>query len=107
MKQMAHVFWPGAILLSLIVMVFVAVAIFRGLRIPQCQTCGAAKVRPSRGLGLLDAIGSLLLIQTYRCSGCLVRFHAIRLPGRPRPAKVALRAPQPANLGQVVSVDSE
>jgi hypothetical protein len=73
---------PGAILLALIVLSFLAIVIVRGRQIPQCFQCGAMKVRPSRPVGFWDNAGNLLLIRCYRCSGCRARFHAMRLSSR-------------------------
>jgi hypothetical protein len=69
---------PGAILLCLVALFFLIGTILRGRRIPQCFQCGAIKVRPSRPIGFLDLAGARLMIRSYRCSGCLVRFHAMR-----------------------------
>jgi hypothetical protein len=78
-----YLFKPGAILTCLIALFFLAVTIQRGRQIPQCFRCGALKVRPSRPSGLLDLAGARFMIRSYRCSGCLVRFHAMRLFSRP------------------------
>jgi hypothetical protein len=79
MHKMLFLFGPGAILMTVIALSFLAVTLFRGRQIPQCFQCGAIKVRPSRPSGFLDVAGSILLIRPYRCAGCLARFHAIRL----------------------------
>jgi hypothetical protein len=76
---MLYLIEPGAIFLFLIAFSFLLTAVLRGRRIPQCFQCGAIKVRPSRPTGLWDLAGKLLLIRSYRCSGCLLRFHALRL----------------------------
>jgi hypothetical protein len=85
MRQILYLFEPGAILFALVAFSFVVVTILRGRQIPQCYLCGATKVRPSRPAGILDLVGTFLLIRSYRCSGCRERFHAMRLLGRSRP----------------------
>jgi hypothetical protein len=84
MRQILYLFEPGAILFALIALSFVVMTIVRGRQIPQCYHCGAIKVRTSRPDGILDLVGSFMLIRSYRCSGCLERFHAMRLIGRSR-----------------------
>lgn len=84
MRQMLYLFEPGAILIALLAFSFLVITFIRGRQIPQCFQCGAFKVRPSRPNGIWDTLGSLLLIRSYRCSGCRVRFHAMRLFSRAR-----------------------
>jgi hypothetical protein len=79
MHQMLYLIEPGLILISCIAFSFLFALINRGSWIPQCFQCGAAKVRPSRRSGFWDLAGALLLIRAYRCTGCLTRFHAMRL----------------------------
>jgi hypothetical protein len=77
-----YLFEPAAVLILLIALSFLILIHMRGRQIPQCFVCGAQKVRPSRPIGVLDFAGSALLIRPYRCSGCLRRFHALRLFSR-------------------------
>ncbi len=84
MHQMLYLLEPGVILLALVAFSFVVVTIIRGRQIPQCFRCGAIKVRSSRPVGFLDFAGTILMIHSYRCSGCRERFHAIRLFSQPR-----------------------
>jgi hypothetical protein len=79
MHNISYLFEPGAILLVLMLLTYVAMAIFRGKQIPQCFQCGAYKVRPSHPNGFLDMAGSIFMLKAYRCSGCRARFHAMRL----------------------------
>lgn len=79
MHKLLHILEPGAILIGLIVLSSLVISMIRGLQIPQCFYCGATKVRPARPTGLLEAAAIILLIRPYRCSGCRVRFHAMRL----------------------------
>jgi hypothetical protein len=82
MGQIAiFLFKPAAIVMLLLGMSFLVVTIMRGRKLPQCFSCGAMKVRPSRPTGLLDFLRGLLLIRPQRCSGCRERFYAFRLSG--------------------------
>jgi hypothetical protein len=85
MRQILYLFEPGAILFALVALSFMLMAFIRGRQIPQCFQCGAIKVRPSRPTGILELVGTFLLIRSYRCAGCRARFHAMRLMGRSRP----------------------
>ena len=76
---------PGAILLGIIGLYLVFALIGRGRQIPRCYYCGAMKVRPSRPIGFWDKMMGFLLIRSYRCSGCLTRFHAVTLSRRAVP----------------------
>jgi hypothetical protein len=76
-----HLLEFGAVLGALVLMFFLLLAVLRGRHIPQCFQCGAVKVRPSYPSGLVDLVATAILIRPYRCSGCRVRFHAIRLLG--------------------------
>jgi hypothetical protein len=89
MRQILYLFEPGAILFILVALSFVVMTIVRGRQIPQCYHCGAIKVRPSRPAGILDLVGTFVLIRSYRCAGCRERFHAMRLMGRSRPDSVS------------------
>jgi hypothetical protein len=84
MRHILYIFEPGAILIALIVFSALVATMIRGRQIPQCYYCGAAKVRSSRPTGVLDVIANLILIRSYRCSGCQARFHAMRLFNRSR-----------------------
>lgn len=84
MRQLLYLIEPGAMLIALIAFSFLAVSLIRGYDIPRCFYCGASKVRASRPMGFLDFAGHLLMIRSYRCSGCRARFHAIRLFNRSR-----------------------
>jgi len=81
MRNILHIFEPGAIIIALIFLFSLIITMVRGFQIPQCFYCGASKVRPSRPSGFLDAVATYILIRPYRCSGCRARFHAIRLFG--------------------------
>ena len=63
---------------------FIVVVLLRGYRIPECYSCGAMKVRPSRVVGFWDLLGNAFLIRPFRCSGCRERFHAFVLLGGAR-----------------------
>jgi hypothetical protein len=84
MHKMLFMFAPGLILLALVIFSFFMVIVSRGRQIPRCFQCGAYKVRPSRPAGIFDTIANLVLIRSYRCAGCLARFHAFRLSNRTR-----------------------
>ncbi len=79
MHQMLYLIRPGIVVVSLVMIGSFLMAFFRGRRIPHCFQCGACKVRISRPLGLLDEAASLLMIRTFRCTGCLTRFHAVKI----------------------------
>jgi hypothetical protein len=79
MRNLLHIIEPGAILIVVIVFCSLVISMIRGLQIPQCFYCGATKVRPVRRTGFWEAAAIVLLIRPYRCSGCRVRFHALRL----------------------------
>ncbi len=79
MHQMLYLIEPGLILIFCIAFSFLLSLIGRGRWIPQCFQCGATKVRPSRPTGFWDLAGTVFLIRSYRCTGCLARFHAMRL----------------------------
>jgi len=79
MRNLLHIVEPGVILIVVIVLCSLVISMIRGLQIPQCFYCGAAKVRPARRGGFWETAAIVLLIRPYRCSGCRVRFHALRL----------------------------
>jgi hypothetical protein len=60
---------------------FLIVVLLRSHRIPECFSCGAMKMRPSRVDGFLDRFLAAFQIQPYRCEGCRERFYALRLFG--------------------------
>jgi hypothetical protein len=66
----------GGILLGVIACPVLIVFFLRSHKIPECFSCGASKVRPSRVEGFWDLLGNAVLIRPYRCSGCRERFHA-------------------------------
>jgi hypothetical protein len=69
----------SAALLAAIALPYFVVTLYRSRRIPECYSCGAMKMRPSRVVGFWDVLGSAFLIAPYRCSGCRERFHAFTL----------------------------
>jgi len=89
MEQLAEIlqytFKPGVIVMTFLALSFLVMAIIRSFQLPQCFSCGAMKVRPSRPVGLLDSLGGLLLIRPHRCSGCRERFYALRVSAGTRP----------------------
>lgn len=87
MHNMLYLIKPGLVLICCIAFSFLIALVIRGSWIPQCFQCGAAKVRPSQRNGFWDLAGGMFLIRSYRCTGCLARFHAVRLfHRRPRPS---------------------
>jgi hypothetical protein len=90
----------GAILLALIGCPFLIMTLLRSHKIPECFSCGAMKVRPSRPSGWWDSVCGFFMIQPYRCGGCRERFHALLIFGGSRqPAAI-----QPAQAQRVVKV---
>jgi hypothetical protein len=85
MHPLRYLLEPGAILMVVVSLGFLANGIVRGLGIPRCFLCGAVKVRPSPPAGFLDLAGSALMIRPYRCLGCRARFHAVDLFHRSSP----------------------
>ena len=86
----------GAALMAAIACPFLVVVLMRSYRIPQCYSCGAMKVRPSRVTGFLGNLASAFLVRPFRCSGCRERFYAFLLfpsqvQRRQRVVKVAFR----------------
>lgn len=79
-------FWFA--LMGLIVIAYLVTIAMRGRRIPECFSCGAMKVRPSRATGILDTVGAWFLIRPYRCGGCQHRFRAFRFEGSKTRLKV-------------------
>jgi hypothetical protein len=84
----------GAVLMAAIAILFVIGMLLRTYKIPECYSCGAMKVRPSRVVGFWDTFGIAFLIRPYRCLGCRERFHALLLfgePGKPSIVQVLRR----------------
>lgn len=79
MHEMLYLIKPGLIIFCCVAFSFLLALINRGSWIPQCFQCGATKVRPSHATGFWALFGSMFLIRSYRCTGCLARFHAVRL----------------------------
>jgi hypothetical protein len=74
----------GAALMAAIALPFLILVALRSHRIPECFSCGAMKMRPSRVAGFWDSLLSAFQICPYRCSGCRERFYALRLFGSSR-----------------------
>jgi hypothetical protein len=83
---------------------FLIVTLLRSHRIPECFSCGAMKMRPSRVDGFLDRFLAAFQIQPYRCEGCRERFHAVRLFGDSRKPSMTQSVVQPVQKGRVVTV---
>ena len=81
MQQMLHIVELGAIFFGVVVLSSLVITMIRGFQIPQCFYCGAIKVRQARSTGFWESAAAVILIRPYRCSGCRVRFHAMRLFG--------------------------
>jgi len=90
----------GAVLMGVIACPFIIVVLLRGYRIPECYSCGAMKVRPSRVVGFWDVLGNAFLVRPFRCSGCRERFHAFVLLGGARERSEV----QPVQLRRVIHV---
>lgn len=72
-----------AALLGVIAFACLIVAVMRSYKIPECFSCGAMKMRPSRIEGFWDTFLIAFQVEPYRCSGCRERFHAVRLFRKP------------------------
>jgi hypothetical protein len=81
MQQMLRIVELGGIIFGVVVLCSLVITMVRGFPIPQCFYCGAIKVRPARSAGFWESAAAVILIRPYRCSGCRVRFHAMRLFG--------------------------
>ena len=68
-----------AALLGVIALPCLIVVLVRSYKIPECFSCGAMKMRPSRVVGFWDTFLIAFLVEPYRCSGCRERFHAVRI----------------------------
>ena len=83
-----------AALLGVIALPCLIVVLVRSYKIPECFSCGAMKMRPSRIVGFWDTFLIAFQIQPYRCEGCRERFHAVRVFRRSKkstPVPVAQR----------------
>jgi hypothetical protein len=86
LEIIVYLFKPAAVVAALLALSFLIVTIARSRHLPQCFSCGAMKVRPSRPDGILDHIRGFFLIRPHRCSGCRERFYAVRLADWSRPS---------------------
>jgi hypothetical protein len=66
----------GVALMGAVAFPFLILTFLRSHKIPECYSCGAMKMRPSRIVGFWDSLGSAFLLRPYRCEGCRERFHA-------------------------------
>jgi len=82
----------GAALMAVIACPFLVVMLLRSYKIPQCYSCGAMKVRPSRVVGFWDSLCNAFGLRPYRCEGCQERIHAF-LPFIPREPSAIQPAP--------------
>ena len=87
-----------AAFMAAIALPFLVVTLLRSHKIPECFSCGAMKMRPSRVDGLWDRFLAAFQILPYRCEGCRERFHAVRLFGDSRKPSMA----QPIQRRRVV-----
>lgn len=71
----------GTALTAGMVCLFLVTVLLRSRKIPQCYSCGAMKVRPSRAEGFWDTMVMPLLMRPYRCGGCRERFYGFRSYG--------------------------
>src|SRR5580700_2343031 len=84
----------GAALIALIALSFLVMVVLRSRKIPECFSCGAMKVRPSRVVGFWDTLGIAFQLHPYRCGGCRERFYGLRVFGERKPATVPSVHPQ-------------
>lgn len=85
----------SAALLAAIALPYLVVTLYRSRRIPECYSCGAMKMRPSRVVGFWDVLGSAFSMAPYRCAGCRERFHAFTLLSNPnKPVGAPVFQPQ-------------
>lgn len=90
----------SAALMAVIALPYLLVTLYRSRRVPECYSCGAMKMRPSRVVGFWDVLCGAFLITPYRCTGCRERFHAFTfLINSKKPAVV--RAFQPQRIVKV------
>ena len=87
----------GVALMAAIALPFFIVVLLRSHKIPECYSCGAMKVRPSRITGFWDSLGSAFMLRPYRCEGCRERFHAFLFFSSP-----SQRVQQPQRVIKVV-----
>lgn len=71
----------GAALAAGMLCLFLVTVLLRSRKIPQCFSCGAMKVRPSRSEGFWDTMVMPLMMRPYRCGGCRARFYGFRSYG--------------------------
>lgn len=90
----------GAALMAAIALPYLLVTLYRSHRIPECYSCGAMKMRPSRIVGFWDVLGSAFMIVPYRCLGCRERFHAFSLLSNSK-KPVGARAFQPQRVVRI------
>jgi hypothetical protein len=83
---------------------FLIVVLLRSRKIPECFSCGAMKMRPSRVDGLWDRFLAAFQILPYRCEGCRERFHAVRILGDSRKPSPAQPVVQPVQRRRVITV---
>lgn len=93
-----------AALMAAIALAFLIVVLLRSHKIPECFSCGAMKMRPSRVDGFWDRFLAAFQIQPYRCEGCRERFHAVRIFGGSRKPSTAEAVAQPLQRRRVVTV---
>jgi hypothetical protein len=84
----------GAAMVALIALPFLVMVVLRSRKIPECFSCGAMKVRPSRVVGFWDTFGIAFQLHPYRCEGCRERFYGLRMFGERKPATVPSVQPQ-------------
>jgi hypothetical protein len=68
----------GGALIGGIGLLFLVVVTVRSRKIPECYSCGAMKVRPSRAEGFWDTFATAFIIRPYRCGGCRERYYGFR-----------------------------
>jgi hypothetical protein len=69
--------------MALIALFFFVMVFLRSRKIPECFSCGAMKVRPTRVVGFWDTVGYAFQLRPYRCEGCRERFHGFLRSGAP------------------------
>jgi hypothetical protein len=89
----------AGVLMAVIFVPFVVMGFVRSRKIPECFSCGALKVRPSRVDGSWDSFASAFFFQPHRCGGCRERFLAFAPFLRKAPAP-----PQPVSPRRVVKM---
>ena len=74
----------GASLIAVVALLFLVIMLLRSHKIPECFSCGAMKVRPSRAVGFWDTVALAFQVRPHRCEGCRERFYALRIFGDSR-----------------------